>query len=52
MHRDKKLYGILAAVDIPRDVRAKVLRSGIYLARIHDEEFELEVPEGFEPRAY
>lgn len=30
----------------------RVLRSGIYLARIHDEEFELQVPEGFQPRAF
>ena len=51
-HRDKKIYGILAAVDAPEDVRQKVLQEGIYLARIHDEEFELEVPEDFKPRAY
>lgn len=51
-HRDKKIYGILAAVDAPEDIRQKVLQEGIYLARIHDEEFELEVPEDFKPRAY
>lgn len=51
-HRDKKIYGILAAVDAPEDIRQKVLQEGIYLARIHDEEFELEVPEDFTPRAY
>lgn len=51
-HKDKKIYGILAAVDAPEDIRQRVLREGIYLARIHDEEFELEVPEDFKPRAY
>ena len=52
MLADKKVYGIIAAVDFPDDVRKKVLREGIYLARIHDEEFELEVPEEFKPRAF
>ncbi|HEY0556160.1 MAG TPA: DUF3782 domain-containing protein [Thermoanaerobaculia bacterium] len=51
-HKDKKIYGILAAVDAPEDVQERVLREGIYLARIHDEEFELDVPKDFEPRAY
>lgn len=51
-HADKKVFGILAAVDAPEDVRAKVLREGIYLARIHDEEFELDVPKDFKPRAF
>ena len=49
---DKKVYGVIAAVDFSDDVRAKVLREGIYLARIHDEEFELEIPEDFKPRAF
>ena len=52
MHADKKVYGILAAVDTPDDVREKALREGIYLARINDEEFELDVPAGFKPRAF
>jgi hypothetical protein len=39
-------------VDAPEDVQERVLREGIYLARIHDEEFELDVPKDFEPRAY
>ncbi|HYX22813.1 MAG TPA: DUF3782 domain-containing protein [Thermoanaerobaculia bacterium] len=51
-HAGKKLYGILAAVNVPDNVRNKVLKAGIYLARIHDETFELSVPENFQPRAY
>jgi RecB family endonuclease NucS len=52
IHRDKKVYGILAAVDAPEDVREKVLQEGIYLARIHDGQFELQVPDSFQPRAF
>lgn len=51
-HSGKKVYGILAAVDFPDDVRDRVLREGIYLACIHDESFELAVPRDFRPRAF
>jgi hypothetical protein len=51
-HRDKKLYGILAAVDAPPDLQQKVLREGIYLAKIHDGVFEVQVPEDFQARAF
>jgi RecB family endonuclease NucS len=51
-HASKRIYGILAAVDVPEDMREKVLREGIYLARIHDEEFEIDVPDDFKPRAF
>jgi hypothetical protein len=51
-HRDKKVYGILAAVDAPESVRKKVLREGIYLARIHDGQFELQIPAGFQAHAF
>lgn len=51
-HAGKKLYGILAAVDFPADIEARVLREGLYLARVHDEEFELVVPDGFHPRSF
>ena len=51
-HRDKKLYGILAAVHIPEALRQRVLEQGLYLARIHDDLFELQVPEDFRPRRF
>lgn len=51
-HSDKKVYGIIAAVDISGPVQEKALREGFYLARIHDGQFELEVPSDFQPRAY
>ena len=51
-HRNRKLHGILAAVDVPEDLRDRDLSQGIYLARIHDGLFELQVPEGFQPRSF
>lgn len=51
-HEGKKVYGILAAVDAPDGLRSKVLQEGIYLARIHDGQFELQVPDDFQPRAF
>lgn len=49
---DRKVHGILGATEIPDELRAKVLQEGIYLALIHDDEFGLEVPDGFQPRAF
>jgi hypothetical protein len=50
-HKDKKLYGILAAVDWSDDLKQQALREGLYVARIHDEVFELaETPADFQPR--
>lgn len=51
-HGGKKLYGILAAVNVSDEMRDRVLRAGIYLALIHDESFVLAVPENFQPRAF
>ena len=51
-HRGKALYGILAAVDIPEALIPQVLAQGLYLAHIHDDLFELQVPEDFQPRRF
>ena len=51
-HSQRKVYGILAAVDIPDKLREKILKEGIYLARIHDGQFEMQVPDGFQPRSF
>ena len=48
----RKLYGILAAVDASPETRQRVLRQGIYFARIKDDVFRLDLPEGFRPRAF
>jgi hypothetical protein len=51
-HQDKKLYGILAAVDMSPELRQKTLQEGLYVAQIHDEVFELDIPENFQPLSY
>ena len=51
-HRDKRLYGILAAVDLSASLREKALQEGLYVAHIHDEVFTLDTPEDFQPRAF
>jgi hypothetical protein len=51
-HREKKVFGILAAVDVSNEMADRVVNAGLYLARIHDEEFQLQVPPDFEPRAF
>ncbi len=51
-HKDKAVYGILAAVDLSAELRERVLKAGFYVARIHDEVFELDVPANFKPKAY
>ena len=51
-HRDKQLYGILAAVDWSDAVKAQAIAEGLYVARIHDDVFDLEVAPAFEPRAF
>ena len=51
-HQDKAVYGILAAVDLSAELRERILKAGFYVARIHDEIFELDVPANFKPKAY
>lgn len=51
-HQDKKLYGILAAVDLSNALREEVLKAGLYVARIHNEIFELDTPATFQPRVW
>ena len=51
-HRDKELYGILAAVDLSAELRRQILAEGLYVARIEDDVFTLDVPEDFQPRIW
>ncbi|MGA0198308.1 MAG: DUF3782 domain-containing protein [Prochlorotrichaceae cyanobacterium] len=51
-HRDKARYGILAAVDLSEDLKHLILGEGLYVARIEDDVFTLDVPENFQPRAW
>jgi hypothetical protein len=49
-HKDKKLYGILASVDLSNELREKILQEGFYVARIYDQVFELDIPDNFQPQ--
>ena len=49
---DRKLYGIVATRSISEDLRNKVLKKGLYLARISGETCKLQVPTGFIPKAF
>ena len=51
-HKDKELYGILAAVDLSPNLREKILQEGLYVARIHDQVFELDSPENFRTQTF
>jgi hypothetical protein len=49
---DKRLYGIVVAVEIPENMRRRVLKAGLYLALPHHDTFKLAVPRGFKPKAF
>jgi len=51
-HKNKTLYGILAAVDVTDEMKKQILDSGIYLALIRDDTFCLDVPENFKPKRF
>ena len=51
-HKDKQIYGILAAVDLSTALREKILQEGLYVARIHDQVFELDIPDNFRPKVW
>ncbi len=51
-HKDKKVYGILAAVDMSKGMRKKVMEAGFYAARVCNDVFSLDVPKNFHPKAF
>ena len=51
-HKDKKLYGIIAAVDISEAIKKRVLDAGFYVARIQDETFSLDTPDEFQAKCF
>jgi hypothetical protein len=51
-HQDKKLYGMLAVVDAPDDLRQEALSQGLYMAGIHDNQFIIETPSDFVPKSW
>jgi hypothetical protein len=51
-HKDKQVYGILAAVDLPANIKERILQEGLYVARISDDTFAMDTPENFCPRTW
>jgi hypothetical protein len=51
-HADKPVYGLVAAVTMPDNIRQRRLKAGIYVARIHDNICTLRVPRGFKAKAF
>lgn len=51
-HADKKLYGLVAAVHIPNNLRQRVLKEGLHLAIISDDIFKMAEPKDFKARQF
>jgi hypothetical protein len=51
-HKDKKVFGILAAVELSASLRARILKAGCYVARIREDIFELDTPGNFQAKAW
>ncbi len=51
-HHDKKLYGILAAVDMSLELQQRLLSLGFYTASIKEDIFSLNVPDNFQAKVY
>ncbi len=48
----RQLFGIIAAVDVPQNLRKDALEAGFYLAQINDKVFSLPVLASFKPTDY
>jgi len=51
-HAGKALYGMLAVVDFDQRTKKEALQKGLFLAKIQDECFTLDVPVDFKPRSF
>jgi len=51
-YADKQLYGMIAVVDASKETLQKVLDAGLYLGRIHDNQFNLMKSRDFVPRCF
>ena len=51
-HADKKLYGIIACVHAPDNIKNILRKKGIYLAVLHDDIFELHDFKNFTPKDF
>ncbi|MFY7998203.1 MAG: DUF3782 domain-containing protein [Candidatus Kapaibacteriota bacterium] len=51
-HADKRLYGMIAAVDAPQSLIERVWREGLYLVLVQGDMAKLMMPEGFVPKNF
>ena len=51
-HADKKLYGIIACVHAPENIKNVLRKKGIYLAVLHDDIFKLYTFKDFTPKDF
>jgi len=51
-HHNKRVYGMIAAVEISESLKQKILAEGLYVASISDETFAMDTPEDFQPRTW
>jgi len=51
-HANKKVFGIIAAVDMSEMLKKLVLEAGFYVARIQDETFSLDTPNEFQAKCF
>lgn len=51
-HKDKALYGIIAAVYATEEIKKKVQNAGLHLALIRDDTFCLDAPKGFKAKRF
>ncbi len=49
-HKDKTLYGMLAAIDVNEDIEKRVLRQGVYLVKVEGDLCRFSKPE--RPRVF
>jgi hypothetical protein len=50
--KGKRVYGLVVAVEAPKNMRRRILNAGLYLMLAHDDTFELAVPRGFKPTIF
>jgi hypothetical protein len=51
-HRDKKLFGIICAIEDQDKIVEEVLNNGFYFARVRDGFFKIVNPKGFKAKEY
>jgi hypothetical protein len=51
-HKDKKFYAILAALQLPENVKRMAQKKGIYVAQVEEDVFDILEPKGFVPHDF